>query len=338
MNLQRMNFVQKHPVLAFLLINFAWTWAFWFAAIPFRDQNDLLVMALVMIGGYGPALGGILTLGLRSGQKQDFSVKRILLMIGSALAIFAVMVLRYRVGNVANYDTLAADLTLTVTIIVAALFASLVGGWVVSSAFSKNEAVCSLMGSIFPKNLSFGWILFGLGFYPVMILAGWGLSALLGMGVEYPGLWGSPILEVLPLYLLTFVLVMIAQGGNEEPGWRGLLQPELQKRFSPLVAALIVSIFWSMWHLPLYLNGFYGDDLVGGMIGGGVFRVLLSIFLAWVYNRSGGSMFLMIVLHTAFNVMVNFLPTSNLGLLVLWLVVVVVIVFKDKMYRRLPAA
>ena len=93
-----------------------------------------------------------------------------------------------------------------------------------------------------------------------------------------------------------------------------------------------------MWHLPLYLNGFYGDDLVGGMIGGGVFRVLLSIFLAWVYNRSGGSMFLMIVLHTAFNVMVNFLPTSNLGLLVLWLVVVVVIVFKDKMYRRLPAA
>ena len=66
------------------------------------------------------------------------------------------------------------------------------------------------------------------------------------------------------------------------------------------------------------------------------FRVLLAIFLAWFYNRSGGNLFLMIFLHTSFNVMVNFLPTSDLGLLVLWLVVVAVVVVKDKMYRKLP--
>jgi membrane protease YdiL (CAAX protease family) len=114
------------------------------------------------------------------------------------------------------------------------------------------------------------------------------------------------------------------------------MQPELQKRFSPLAAALIVSVAWSLWHLPLYLNGFYPGELIGGMLGGFIFRILLSIFLAWFYNRSGGNLFLMMFLHTSFNTMVNFLPTSDLGLLVLWLVVVVFVVVKDKMWRKLP--
>ena len=143
-------------------------------------------------------------------------------------------------------------------------------------------------------------------------------------------------MDVLPLYALTLPGTMLAQGGNEEPGWRGLMQSELQNRFSPLVGALIVSVAWSLWHLPLYLNGFYPGDLVGGMIGGFIFRILLSIFLAWFYNRSGGNLFLMMILHTSFNTMVNFLPTSDLGLLVLWLIVVAFVVVKDKMWRKLP--
>ena len=330
------QFAQKHPVLTFLLVNFAWTWLFWLAAIPFRAQNDLLVMAIVMIGGFGPAIGGILTLGLRSGARPDFSPKRIAVMIITAALIFTLMALRYRAGNIPSYDTLAENLSLSVPIVAAAIFASLVGGWAISSAVSRNVDVRARMASILPWRMPAGWTVLGVVFYPALILAAWGLASLLGMDVEFPGLWGSPILEVLPIYALSFALIALAQGGNEEPGWRGFLQPELQKRFSPLVAALIVSAFWSLWHLPLYLNGFYPGDLVGGMLGGAVFRVLLAIFLAWFYNRSGGNLFLMIFLHTSFNVMVNFLPTSDLGLLVLWLVVVVAVVVKDKMYRKLP--
>jgi len=46
---------QKYPVVTFLLINFAWTWLFWFGAILFRG-NNLLVSANVLIGGYWPAI------------------------------------------------------------------------------------------------------------------------------------------------------------------------------------------------------------------------------------------------------------------------------------------
>lgn len=331
------SFAQKHPVITFLLINFAWTWLFWFAAVPFRGQT-LLVTAIVIIGGFGPAVGGILTLALRSGAKPDLSLKKMVaLFIGAAL-IFGLLSLRYLAGNIPNYDTLAADLTLTAPVLLAALAASLVGGWVISSAVSRFPEISTRMASMLPWRMPVKWTLLALLFYPAMILVAWGLSALVGAEVEYPALWGRPLLEVLPIYALTFALTLMAQGGNEEPGWRGLMQPELQKRFNPLVAALIVSVFWSLWHLPLYLNGFYGGDLVGGMLGGAVFRIFLAIFLAWFYNRSGGSLFLVIFLHTCFNSMVNFLPTSDLGLLVLWLLVTVFVVVKDKMWRKLPSA
>jgi membrane protease YdiL (CAAX protease family) len=329
------SFAQKHSVITFLLINFTWTWLFWLAAIPLRGQ-DMLLTAIVMIGGFGPAIGGILTLGLKKGLKTDFSPRQFATMVIASLVIFALMALRYLVGNIPEYDTLAADLTLTPAVIIAALAASLVGGWVYSSALSRNPTVRERMASILPWRLPPGWTILGLLFYPVMILVAWGLASLIGADVEYPGLWGQPLLQILPIYALTFGLTFLAQGGNEEPGWRGLMQPELQNRYSPLVAALIVSVAWSLWHLPLYLNGFYPGDLLGGMIGGFVFRILLSIFLAWFYNRSGENLFLMTFLHTSFNTMVNFLPTSDLGLLVLWLVVEVFVVIKDNMWRKLP--
>ncbi|HKJ27530.1 MAG TPA: CPBP family intramembrane glutamic endopeptidase [Anaerolineales bacterium] len=330
------SFVQKHPVITFLLINFAWTWAFWLAAVPFRGQDNLLTLALVLAGGFGPALAGVITLRLKSGDKIDFSPKRLLALLLGAAIIFGVFSLRYVVGNIPNYEQLAGDLTINASIFAGGLVASLAGGWVLSSAVSNIKLVQDRMKTLLPWRTSVSWTLLSLIFYPIMILLAWGLSSLLGMGVEYPALWGAPVMESLPYYALTFALVAFAQGGNEEPGWRGLMQPELQNRYSPLVAALIVSVFWSLWHLPLYFNGTYPGDVVGGMIGGFIFRILLSIFLAWFYNRSGGNLFAMVLLHTSFNVMVNFLPTSDAGLLLLWLLVVVIVVIKDKMWRKAP--
>lgn len=330
------SFAHKHPAITFLLITFVWTWFFWFAAIPFRNQNNLLVMAMVLIGGFGPAVGGILTLGLKNRLAIEFSPKKTATMMISASVIFILMTLRYQAGNIPDYDTLAENLPLNVAIIAAALIASLVGGWMISSALSGNLDIRTRMASILPWKRPPFWTLLGLLFYPALILVAWGLASLIGLDIEYPGLWKSPIIETIPFYMLTFGLTALAQGGNEEPGWRGFLQPELQKRFNPLVAALIVAVVWSLWHLPLYLNGFYPGNLVEGMIGGGIFRILLAIFLGWFYNRSDGNLFAIIMLHTSFNVMVNFLPTSDIGLLLLWLVVIVFIVIKDKMYRRLP--
>jgi len=329
------KFASEHPGILFLLLNFLWTWIFWLGAIPFKGRDDLLVTILVIIGGFGPALAGVLTLELAAGiGKIRFSKKRLGLFLGMSVLLFVVMGLRYFLGNIQGLSTLAPNLSLSPWLILLSILACLLGGWIYSSARSQRTAIRKHMGSILPDKKSYGWVLFSIFFYPLLIMAAWGLAALLGLGIEFPVLWGeesifNTLITLIPIFLTTALM----QGGNEEPGWRGVLQPALQNRINPLVAALIVSAFWSLWHLPLYLNGVYPGDLVSGMLGGFIFRIMLSIFLARVYNRSGGNLLAMIILHTSFNIVVNFLPTSDLGLTILWLVVSLIVVFTGKMYR-----
>ena len=330
------SFARDHGGIVFVLITFGWTWLFWLFGILLRGREDLLLTTVVMIGGFGPAIGGVLTKSLQSDRRNPFTAKRGIAFLLGFILIFGLMVLRYQAGNLQDFSMLADDLSLSLPIVLSAVVASLVGGWVISFAVSDNPDLRGRFKSILPWKASFLWTLFGLLFYPVLILIAWGLGSLAGLGVENPGLWGEPFLQSLPLYALVFGLTAVAQGGNEEPGWRGFMQPELQKRSSPLVAALIVSFFWSLWHLPLYLNGFYPGDLVGGMIGGAVFRVFLSIFLAWVWIKSKGNIFAMIMLHTSFNVMVNFLPTSDAGLTILWLLISIAVVIEGKMWKKTP--
>ncbi len=109
MKTPRWTFAQKHPVIAFLLINFTWTWLFWLAAIPLRQLGELIVIPMVVIGGYGPALAGIATLGLRSRMKLDFSPKKLITLAIAAALIFGLLALRYLAGNIPNYETLAQD-------------------------------------------------------------------------------------------------------------------------------------------------------------------------------------------------------------------------------------
>ncbi len=331
----RWELAAAHPVITFLLITFAWSWILWLAVLPFQTQNRTLVLAVSLIGGYGPALGGIFTLGLKNGLSLSLPRGRRIVLAIVAVIIFGLFILEYLAGQFLGYGMLSGNVSLSLPVIVAALLASLLGGWVVSSARSGSLSVRAVMHSLLPTRLPLGWTLFALLFYPALVLASWAISALLGMEIEYPSLWGQSVLEVLPLFLLTFTLTALARGGMEEPGWRGVLQPILQNRFSPLIAALMVSVIWSLWHLPLYFNGFYTVDLATDMIGGSIFRVILAIFLAWVYLRTG-SLLYMVILHTSFNMVVNFIPTSDLVLIILWLIVALAVVLVDKMYRKRP--
>lgn len=54
--------------------------------------------------------------------------------------------------------------------------------------------------------------------------------------------------SILPLLLL----VTLVGGGNEEPGWRMVLQKELEKEYGFHRATLTVAGIWWLWHLPLF--------------------------------------------------------------------------------------
>ncbi len=98
---------------------------------------------------------------------------------------------------------------------------------------------------------------------------------------------------------LTLFPTMIVGGGLEELGWRGIAQPELERRMSRAAAALITGILWSGWHLPLFSLpgvGQYGTSFPAFAVG----VVGLAFILAWLYAATG-SILLCIICHAAVN-------------------------------------
>lgn len=103
--------------------------------------------------------------------------------------------------------------------------------------------------------------------------------------------------QVFTFYLpLLVVQVLLGGGLGEEPGWRGFALPRLQSRFGPVVASLIVGLLWALWHLPLFVvpEASQGSlNLVFFLLTG----MALATIMTWVYNNTGGSLLLMMVLH-----------------------------------------
>lgn len=56
-----------------------------------------------------------------------------------------------------------------------------------------------------------------------------------------------------PVFML-FVIVpmMLFGGGNEEVGWRMILQPDLEKKHGFHAAVWITAVIWWVWHTPLF--------------------------------------------------------------------------------------
>ncbi len=104
----------------------------------------------------------------------------------------------------------------------------------------------------------------------------------------------------LALYPLLLLQVFLIGGGNEELGWRGFALPRLQTRYSALVASLVVGVVWAAWHLPLFVVA--GSSQAGDPIHFYVVSVVaLSVVFTWLYNQTGGSVLLTMVLHASVN-------------------------------------
>jgi hypothetical protein len=209
---------RSHPVFAFLLLAFSWSWLFWLAAIPLAGPNKTLMVIITFVGVYGPAIAGILTLRLQDGLTIDISRKRIIIAGIAFTAIFVVMVLRYLAGNLPGYDMLPGNPTLTVPIVVFVFLACLTGAWVISSARSSNSNVRARMASLLPSALPLRWLGFALFFNAVILLISWGLGELLGLEIITPPLWKHAAPEAVYLLVVTFLMQSLIRGGMEEPG------------------------------------------------------------------------------------------------------------------------
>jgi membrane protease YdiL (CAAX protease family) len=121
-----------------------------------------------------------------------------------------------------------------------------------------------------------------------------------------------PSVAVLVAYLPGLLLQMITTGIAEEPGWRDFALPRLQGRFGPVTGTLILGPLWGAWHLPLFLTQWGGWPHVTWVspVEFVASCIAFSFVLTWVFNRTGESLPLAMLLHTSVNTFFSFAWTQ----------------------------
>jgi membrane protease YdiL (CAAX protease family) len=119
---------------------------------------------------------------------------------------------------------------------------------------------------------------------PAMLgLVALALSALAGGAT--PDRWFSP-----PRARL---LSLTAGPWGEELGWRGYAQPQLQQGIGPVWASMVVGTIWSVWHYWPVLTpagGHLIEFVSAGFLTWLAYELANSVMMAWLYNRTGGSL------------------------------------------------
>lgn len=135
-----------------------------------------------------------------------------------------------------------------------------------------------------------------------------------------------PFYFIIPL----FIYALTFGGGFEELGWRGVLQPNLEKNHSFIVSALITGIIWGLWHAPLQIiQGYSLFDLSFFPFMLGI--IMFSIFLAYIYRKTN-SLFCCAFFHGLYNTLTTIFIT-NIGSLIIELLLAllcIVLYYKEK--------
>lgn len=138
------------------------------------------------------------------------------------------------------------------------------------------------------------------------------------------GLSSREFNSALPRYLmpLIFLQATFIYGGEEELGWRGVMQPLLEKKLNFPIATIITGIVWGIWHIPLwFVNGASQQNMP--FLFFLAFAVILSFWLATIYKKTK-CVFACSVFHGLTNTLLSVFIIKVNFLLVIGLIVMLV--------------
>jgi membrane protease YdiL (CAAX protease family) len=169
-----------------------------------------------------------------------------------------------------------------------AAYGPTIAGVVVTGRLGGWPAVRRLLARLLPSRTGLPWYAAVIVGFPAVLMF---VSAVaFTYALPDRALWSQ-----LPA-LLALTLVTDPGPLGEEVGWRGFALPDMLRRRSPLVSALVLGLIWAAWHLPT----FFISTLSQSRISFPMFVlniVALSVLMTWLYLRSGGDLLLMILVH-----------------------------------------
>jgi membrane protease YdiL (CAAX protease family) len=182
---------------------------------------------------------------------------------------------------------------------------------IVAIAFTYRErgtaGLLVLLRRLVQYDVQAKWFVFALFFVAtIKLLVALILRLLTGAWPEFgsvplPFMFGAAVLSTL----------MGGQAG-EELGWRGYALPRLAGPVGVGPASLFLGVIWAAWHLPLFF--ILGADTNGQSFPFYLLQVTaLSVAIAWVYVKTGGSLLVTMLLHAAVNNTKDIVPSAVPG-------------------------
>lgn len=116
----------------------------------------------------------------------------------------------------------------------------------------------------------------------------------------------EPHISWLTLLMLPILFVLFFIGAvGEEAGWMGYAIDPLQARWTALGGTLIVGAVWALWHTVTYLQA---RNTLTWVIAQTLGTIALRLFIVWLYNNTGKSLFAAIAFHAMVNVSESMFP------------------------------
>lgn len=114
------------------------------------------------------------------------------------------------------------------------------------------------------------------------------------------------------LLMLGGIFVSTWSQAGEELGWRGYALPRLSAHLGLGAASILLGVLWALWHLPLFYlpdTGSTGQSFPVYLLQ----VVALSVAMAWLYWKTGGSLLLVMLMHASVNNTTGIVPAAVSG-------------------------
>jgi membrane protease YdiL (CAAX protease family) len=126
-------------------------------------------------------------------------------------------------------------------------------------------------------------------FIPIGLIAfGFYMSTLFNLNFELT----NNFLTNLPIAIGGMIFGAI----GEEIGWRGFLQPTMERQYSTITSAIIVGLFWGLWHIGNYQ---YGITYMTGFL---LFAISASVILRILLDKTENNLLVSVFFHLSINI------------------------------------
>jgi membrane protease YdiL (CAAX protease family) len=169
--------------------------------------------------------------------------------------------------------------------------------FVVVAAAGGRAAVRELAGECLRWRVGVRWYLIALVAMPVAVPLG--AAAIYGTGPLHALVdhWSLLFTTLLPRLVVGTVLFNVA----EEIGWMGFMQARWQDRYGPMKASLLVTVPFTLFHLPVL---FVDNGLAMAVVflpALAVIHLGARVVMAWLYNNTARSVLLVGLFHSSFD-------------------------------------